>query len=111
MPVTSVLMFDHRSIEEMVSSLEQVTRQRKYLRYLHADRDAGDIAGCIQKLKQMIDSFLVSDGWSTSRILLRLIAAAGRKCDDVRDQSGRESEDTTVLVHFVNCLRRKLESK
>ena len=45
----------------MVNNLEQVTRQRKFLWFLHADRDAGEIAGCIQKLNQMIDNFLVSE--------------------------------------------------
>ena len=47
----------------MASNLEQVTRQRKFLWFLHTDQDAGEIAGRIQELKQVIDSFLVSDCW------------------------------------------------
>jgi hypothetical protein len=40
-------------------TLEGIRRKRGYVHFLYEDRDASDIAGCAQRLKQCIDNFLV----------------------------------------------------
>jgi hypothetical protein len=91
---------DNRSISEITDSLELIARQRGFLRCLHADRDAGEIAGCVQRLKQSIDSFLVGGDRSTLEIELCLNDVAGGKRHDDRDQSRGASEDMAILVRF-----------
>ena len=87
-----MLTRDRSSIEEITDSLDQITRQRKVLRLFRADRDAGRIAGCLQKLKQYIDRFLVRSGQTRWYIWLCLMTSAGGKCSNGRDQSRCESK-------------------
>ena len=54
-------MYDDSSIDDITDALEQIKRKRAFLRCLQADKDAGEIAGCSQMLKQCIDNFLVGD--------------------------------------------------
>ena len=51
--------WDYSSIDEITDELEQIRRKRACLRFLHANRDAAEIAGCAQTLKQCVDNFLV----------------------------------------------------
>jgi hypothetical protein len=43
-------------IVDMTNSLQRFMQQG---RVFHADRDAGQVAACIQRLKRIVDSFLV----------------------------------------------------
>jgi len=53
-------LLDNSSMRDITSALEEIVRQRRCIRYLHADKDAAEIVGCGQKLKQYVDDFLVS---------------------------------------------------
>ena len=59
---------DYSSIDEITDSLEQIVRKRAIVRCLQANRDAADIAGCAQTLKQLIDNFLVGNLAVVSRM-------------------------------------------
>ena len=86
---------DNRSISEITEVLEHTPRQRRCVRVFHADRHAGEISGCVEKLKQTISSFLVSDDRGTSTIELCLIAITGGKRGNARDQNGGSSRQRT----------------
>ena len=50
---------DNSSINKIAETLQDIRRRRTLVRLLNTDRDAVEIAGCVQKLKQFVDSFLV----------------------------------------------------
>ena len=50
---------DNSSMTDITKALEEIVRQRKCIRFLHADKDAGDTAECGRKLKQCVDNFVV----------------------------------------------------
>jgi len=50
---------DTSSIDDIARTLEPIKRQRGLVRVFLADKNTAEIAGCAQKLKQSIDSFLV----------------------------------------------------
>ena len=51
-------LLDNSSISNITNALEEITRQRRCIRILHADNDAAEIAGCGKKLKECVDSFV-----------------------------------------------------
>ena len=52
-------LLDNSSISDITNVLEEIARQRRCIRILHADNNAAEIAGCRKKLKACIDSFVV----------------------------------------------------
>jgi hypothetical protein len=46
-------------IVDMTNSLQRLMQQGRISRMVHADRDAGQVAACIQRFKRIADSFLV----------------------------------------------------
>src|SRR5882724_9196353 len=99
----------NRSIKEITRDLEQIPRQRRCVRIFHADQHAGEITGCVEKLKMSMNSFVVSDDLSTSKIYLRLIAVTGGKRGNARDQSRGRSGGHGGRREFAKCLHRKCE--
>jgi len=91
-----------RSIKEITRDLEQIPRQRRCVRIFHADQHAGEIAGCVEKLKLCMNGFLVSDDLSTLKIYLRLIAVTGGKRGNAGDQSRGAPGDLVALVSLLN---------
>jgi len=84
-------LLDHSSMMDITKALEEIVRQRRCIRFLHADKDAADIAGCGQKLKQYVDNFLVSclvvSVWSVPEV-----PAIVRDNDDDRDISSEDGQ-------------------
>jgi len=52
-------LLDNSSISDITNVLEEIVRQRRCIRFLHADTDAAEIAGCGKKLKECVDNFMV----------------------------------------------------
>ena len=76
----------------MTESLQLLGRQGRLSRVLHADRDAGQVAAWVQRLKGIVDSFRVSSDWSMSMIGLCLRAAIAGKCSGDREQCRHDTE-------------------
>jgi len=49
------------SVDDITRTLEPVKRQRGLVSVFHAGKNAAEIAGCAQKLKQVVDVFLVGN--------------------------------------------------
>jgi len=47
------------SIGDVTKTLEEIERHRRWTRFLRADEDAAEIAGCRQTLKQCVDNIMV----------------------------------------------------
>ena len=104
-------MGDNRSIREITRDLEQIPRQRRCVRIFHADQHASEITGCVEKLKMSMNSFVVSDDLSTSKICLRLIAVTGGKRGNARGQSRGGFGVHGGPREFAKYLRRKSERR
>src|SRR5882762_2534548 len=76
----------------MTESLQQIGRQGRFNRVLHADRDAGQVAAWVQRLKDIVDSFRVSSDRSTSKTGLCLSTTIAGKCSGDGEQRGHDTE-------------------
>jgi len=52
-------LLDNSSMSSITNALEDIARQRRCIRILHADKDAVEIAGYGKKLKECVDNFMV----------------------------------------------------
>ena len=100
----------------MTESLQSLGGQGKISRAFHADRDAGQVAAWVQRLKDIVDSFRVSRDWSTSKTGLCLRATIAGKCSGDGERRGRDTESSRgasehvsviVFVLGLNCVRSK----
>jgi len=76
----------------MTESLQQLGRQGRFSRVLHADRDTGQVAAWVQRLKDIVDSFKVSSDLSASTTGPVLSAAIVGKCSGYRELRGHDTE-------------------
>ena len=104
----------------MTESLQQLSQQGRFSRVLHADRDAGQVAAWVQRLKGIVDSFKVSHNRSNVEDGLCLSAAIAGKCSGDREQRGHDTERSrgaservpvSVFVCGLNCVGSKCERK
>jgi len=104
----------------MTESLQQLSQQGRFSRVLHADRDAGQVAAWVQRLKGIVDSFKVSHNRSNVEDGLCLSAAIAGKCSGDREQRGHDTERgrgasesvaVAVFVRCLSCVRSKCERK
>jgi len=100
----------------MTESLQSLGGQGKFSRAFHADRDAGQVAAWVQRLKNVVDSFRVSRDRSTSKTGLCLRAAIAGKCSGDGEHRGHDtessrgaSEHVSVVIFMLglNCVRSK----
>jgi len=49
------------SIDDITGTLQPIKRQCGLVLVFHAGRNAAEVAGCAQKLKQVVDIFLVGN--------------------------------------------------
>jgi len=49
------------SIDDITCTVEPIKSQRGPISVFRANRNAAEVAGCAQKLKQVVDRFLVGD--------------------------------------------------
>ena len=49
------------SIDDITGALQPIKRQRGLVSVFHAGRNAAEVAGYAQKLKQVVDGFMVGD--------------------------------------------------
>jgi len=49
------------SIDDITRAVRPIKRQRGLVLVFHADRNVAEVAGCAQKLKQVVDGFVVGD--------------------------------------------------
>jgi len=54
-------MWVNSSIDDITRPLQPIKRQRGLISVFHAGRNAAEVAGCAQKLKQVVDGFMVGD--------------------------------------------------
>ena len=104
----------------MTESLQQLGGKGRFLRVLHADRDASQVAAWVQRLKNIVDSFRVSSDQSTSETGLCLNAAIVGKCGGDGEKRGHDTEwsrgasehvSVVVFVLGLNRARSKCERK
>jgi len=89
------------SIDDITRTLDPVKRQRGLISVFHAGRNAAEIAGCAQELKQVVDGFLVgnvTDGSYFRNSLILLLFATDGDGSDGRGCGRGASRHITILV-------------
>ena len=92
----------------MTNSLLQLSQQGRLLRIFQAERNAAQVAACLQRFQRTVQVFLVGSDLSTLKMELCLSTVTGGKCSGDRKQRSGESEHMplAILVCFLVSVQR-----
>ena len=103
-------MRNNSSIDKITDALKQIKRKRACIRCLRSDRDAAEIAGCAQTLKQCIDNFLVR---YLIVVILRAITERSQQVETTMMIEAKVEVSWSAFPSFtsIKCLSRRCERK
>jgi len=103
----------------MTNSLQQLSQQGGLLRVFQADRNAAQVAACLQRFQRTVQVFLVGNSLSTLNIEMCLSTAIGGKyCRDGEQRRYDTERSRGESEHFIDrprmipqCVLRDSEVK